>query len=441
MVFALISKVFCRVIKKKSTLNVFSLLVIRYGSTALAFFIGLIIARSYGSLATGTYYLFVSMVNFFALLSKFGSERMLTRVGGAESITPKLKSIWLKSMVVASVLSFFVSMALFAVGPYLFHWFYSFEDSQLLVFLTIVTLFPLSFLGLNCGLLRGLKMPKLAALFDGLLLQGLIFILIIFLALRVIEDAQVCSLYAYSASVIIVSLFSIFAVAYSLRNVEFSFKSVSYANIFVDSWPLFGVSVIVFLTNWTSSFFLAAIASESEVGIYNICWRIVLFLGMVMMVFNNINSPYFSKLYSDGNIDRLEDRARRTSKLCLIIGVLVYAPLFIYGEFILGIFGPDFISGLDAMLILSAGQLFSMSFGSVGYILMMTGHGKVQRNLNLCSLVLLFLSAPILIAQYGIVGAAISTSLVISFNNVAASIAVRRFVGIQVFPLINARFS
>ena len=100
--------------------------------------------------------------------------------------------------------------------------------------------------------------------------------------------------------------------------------------------------------------------------------------------------------------------------------MVFYPNYFIIGlkaEFILSIFGYDFVTGKYALLILLFGQLVNVICGSVGYILMMTNKQKKLRNFVFYSAIINIILNFMLIPKYGIMGSAISSTISLSIWN------------------------
>ena len=75
-------------------------------------------------------------------------------------------------------------------------------------------------------------------------------------------------------------------------------------------------------------------------------------------------------------------------------------------DFLLGIFGPEFICGKQILIILCVGQFINVSTGSVGQILAMTNREKLLRISVLSGTVLNLLLNITLVPNFGMEGAA-----------------------------------
>ena len=77
---------------------------------------------------------------------------------------------------------------------------------------------------------------------------------------------------------------------------------------------------------------------------------------------------------------------------------------------IMALFGSQFRRGGTVLLILGVGQAIIVFAGSVGTLLMMSGHEKKVRNSNLLAALACVGAAGVLVPRLGAIGAAISVS-------------------------------
>ena len=98
------------------------------------------------------------------------------------------------------------------------------------------------------------------------------------------------------------------------------------------------------------------------------------------------------------------------------------------------LFGQDFTRGGMALSILALGQAVNAATGSVGPLLMMTGHEQDIRNSSIFAAVLMGISALILIPSHGLLGAVISSATAVAGMNLFNSVLVKLRLGFFVFP-------
>jgi O-antigen/teichoic acid export membrane protein len=117
-----------------------------------------------------------------------------------------------------------------------------------------------------------------------------------------------------------------------------------------------------------------------------------------------------ARLYAAGEIERLQRVVTTAARAVLLVSLPIAAPLILFGDWLLSFFGPNFTTGRTALAILTAGQLFNVAIGSVGQLLVMTGHeGDAARGIGIGALLNIVLCAA-LIPRWGMEGAATATA-------------------------------
>ncbi|MFB2895357.1 polysaccharide biosynthesis C-terminal domain-containing protein [Aerosakkonemataceae cyanobacterium BLCC-F50] len=105
--------------------------------------------------------------------------------------------------------------------------------------------------------------------------------------------------------------------------------------------------------------------------------------------------------------------------------------LMTFTEPVLSLFGSGFIAADWSLKVLVFGQLVNALCGSVGYLMIMTGHQNQSFRVIFCSALLNVVLNAILIPFFGIVGAAIATSFTMIVWNVWLSILVVKYIGVR----------
>ena len=125
------------------------------------------------------------------------------------------------------------------------------------------------------------------------------------------------------------------------------------------------------------------------------------------------------------------------TKILFFAGLIILLFIFFLSDSILSLWGKEFTNAKNCLIILCVGQFFNIGTGAVGYLLSMTGHEKVLRNITILSLILSVLLNLVLINLIGILGAAIATSSVIIINNLVKAFFVYKKIGISINQISN----
>ncbi|WP_262461091.1 lipopolysaccharide biosynthesis protein [Alloalcanivorax balearicus] len=174
--------------------------------------------------------------------------------------------------------------------------------------------------------------------------------------------------------------------------------------------------------------------SSAELGLFKASQQTSVLIGFVLIVLNAVFPPRFASLYRQGKIDALGRLARQGA----LLGVVVAAPLLLlcllFPGWVLGWFGEGFGDGEWLLRIIAIAQAVNVSTGSVSFLLNMTGHERLARNIALICNALGLLAFFVLIPPFGAFGAALALAFVLVVQNLATLLFVWRRLGIWTLP-------
>lgn len=178
---------------------------------------------------------------------------------------------------------------------------------------------------------------------------------------------------------------------------------------------------------------LGLLRDEIEVGVYRIA---VMGAGLVafgIQTMNLVISPRISNLYSTGQMEELQKVVASSCGIVFIFSTFSALALFFFGAFFLEfVFGKDFRTGHNALLILALGHLVSSVFGgSASMVLNMVGHERITLKGCLLGFIANVGLNFLLIPYLGLNGAAIATALSLILFSCILWWTVRRLVAID----------
>ncbi len=186
---------------------------------------------------------------------------------------------------------------------------------------------------------------------------------------------------------------------------------------FIFSYPLCLSELLVLALARGTILMLGYFQPSVEVGIYDIALKIALLVRMPLDISNLILAPVIGELYSQGNWSKLGTLFKVSTKWLFALSILVFLIINLLANSILIIFGSEFVTGLAALRVLSLGYLINVSTGSVGWMLIVSGHTKIHLLNSTTALLLTLILGFLLIPGYGFMGAAIavcSTEIIIN---------------------------
>jgi O-antigen/teichoic acid export membrane protein len=210
---------------------------------------------------------------------------------------------------------------------------------------------------------------------------------------------------------------------------ECYFRSVS-SNLMIMNVSNF---VLVWFGVWISGFIL----SVSDVAYLGAAQRLAQVITFLLIGFNGVVAPLFSKLYSTGAFDDLEKLAKHSAWYMFIFNIPIVLVLVLYGELLLSFFGTEFVVAYPYLLIILIGQFVNVLTGSVGFLLSMVGYDKIVKNIVIVSGGASVLMSVTLGYWFGVVGVSLSISLGIAMNNLLLAYLVYKKLGFVLVPFLQ----
>jgi O-antigen/teichoic acid export membrane protein len=299
---------------------------------------------------------------------------------------------------------------------------------------------PLTVLMLCGEMLKGLQKVNLATFIQllgvPLLSVGLAIGSIV--GLGRLDLQGVTLIYALATTIV-----CLFAIGYGVRSLPIVrvVQSVSGWTLLRQGTPFLGVTACSLALSSIDILLLGVWTDGQTVATYGIATRIAALTAFFLAGVNSVVSPKFAMLYADRQYDKLARLAGQASALTIVLTLPLLIPLLCFPTFFLNFFGAEYVSGATALVILVLGQLFNALTGSVGCLLLMTGREKLMQ-LNLVGVVIFsVLMNIVVIPRFGIVGAAVTSSLsLVILNGVSVALVYQKF-SIIVSPFLCFNFA
>jgi len=185
----------------------------------------------------------------------------------------------------------------------------------------------------------------------------------------------------------------------------------------VVSFPLLFMAGMQLLLVQIDIIMIGAILGAEQAGIYAVASRITGLVVFGLSAVNAIAAPMISELYSTARHLALQRVVTLSARGVFAFALVASISLAIFGEYLLGWFGEEFVKAYEPLLILLIGQVINAMSGSVGYLMVMTGHQKQAAIILGVSATINVLMNVILIYILGIIGAAIATAITTALWN------------------------
>ncbi|MCU0524318.1 MAG: flippase [Elainella sp. Prado103] len=195
--------------------------------------------------------------------------------------------------------------------------------------------------------------------------------------------------------------------------------------------PLLFIDGSFLVLNQTDTLMIGGLLNPSAVGIYNVAFKTANWVHFILASVNAIAAPLFASLYAQGKRQELQQVVSVVARWMFYPSLGAAIGLVVFAEPVLGLFGQDFVRAKWALMVLIIGQLVNVGAGSVGYLLIMTGHqnqcAMVVGWTGLLNLILNAIGIPLL----GIVGAATATAISMSLWNIWMNVLVVKYLGVN----------
>ena len=194
----------------------------------------------------------------------------------------------------------------------------------------------------------------------------------------------------------------------------------------------YGIAALQFVLSQADMIILGHYEAARLVGIYAVAMALVGFVSIVLDSVNQIFSPIISELHATGNRLVLQQLYSTLTKWILVLTLPLAITLLVFSRAVMSVFGATFTAGANVVVIGAVGQLLNCAVGSVGFLLLMSGHQAELMRIEAVNAALLLILNLVLVPRFGIAGAAIATACTTITTNVWALNSVRRIL--KIFP-------
>ena len=180
---------------------------------------------------------------------------------------------------------------------------------------------------------------------------------------------------------------------------------------------------------WGDRFLLSIISNPSEVAQYDISLKIAM---LIMIVTEALKSTYASVFARHAlEPEKLKIDIRRSTRVGFVVSSGIFLFIVIFGKFILGLFGPEFVDSYFILIIISLGYTMSTFFGQADNVLEMCG---LIKHYVKYYFIIIFLSlglGVVLSINFGALGMAIGFAVGNFFFQAIASYIVKSKISIK----------
>lgn len=204
-------------------------------------------------------------------------------------------------------------------------------------------------------------------------------------------------------------------------------------SLFDYSKYVFVSSVGGYFYSWMDIAIIGFFLTQSDVGIYEIAWRV----SAIVMLFSTSLAttifPQVSQWDAEDATERIASLLSEAIAPALFVAVPAFFGVVLFAEEILGlVFGAEYTAGWLLLIILMGEKVIQSVHVLLGRSLQAIDRPDLAAKAGLISIALNLVLNVVLIYEYGIVGAAVATAFSFIVNSVLHAHYLSRFVSIRV---------
>ncbi|MBS9904769.1 oligosaccharide flippase family protein [Vibrio alginolyticus] len=192
-------------------------------------------------------------------------------------------------------------------------------------------------------------------------------------------------------------------------------------------------SIFTNVLQWGSLVIAGFFISTAEIGLLAAAQRTSLLIGFVLITINFVVAPMFASLYKERQMLKLQNLSRLACRANVGLAIVPVIICTLFPEFVMQFFGEEFLAAAPLLVVLSLGQLVNVATGSVGFLLLMSGHERTMKYITISSGTVSICLLVTLCQMFGVIGAAWAMAIGMAIQNLAALYFVKRYLGF--FPI------
>ncbi|WP_422116314.1 lipopolysaccharide biosynthesis protein [Brachybacterium sp. UNK5269] len=406
-------------------------------NAGLAFVVTWMIARGLGAGATGDFFLLTALFMISTSVIGLGADTGLVRalsgaraVGQHRDIRPTLRAALLPVIVVGSVL---VTVLLLSAGQ-LASWLALGSSGASTLRLLALALVPAALTGILLAGSRGLGRVRTYTLVQNLFIP--ICRLLMVAAAVVLLGSTSAVVWAWAVPLFLAAAIAALALSRQVGAetdrgvaVPATERKVISRRFWAFSLPRGGSIIIERALDWADVLLVIALLGPRAGGVYGVVTRIVQAGGMLEAALRIVLGPRLSTAIAQGE-HRAAERLYQQVTQFLILGAWpFYLAVAVFADVILGLFGPEFISGAPALIVLASAMALKNMAGALQTVLLMAGRSSWQLRNKAIQLVVLIVLAVVLLPLWGLIGAALAFAVSVLVDTLLAVFQVHRLLG------------
>jgi len=391
---------------------------------AVSYLFGILIARQIGAENYGLYTLGVTAVTLTSLITSAGLARGLMRfasISRGEGQGADLRYLSMVTLATGGGLSLVAALVFWFFPDVILSVMHWSDKQEMLILLPVlaITIPAMTLTGIAIAGTQVFRTMRYRALVTHII-QPLVKLGVALLLIITFGMELMAPVLGFVTAQVVGALLALFFLTRLIRSIPKQVEDHTglERKLISFSAPLMLTNVVAYLNGRTELLVLGIFLAADSVGVYNAAVRLAGLGLIVLTAFNAIFSPVVSDLHNRGRVAQLSTLFKLVTRWIFAAAMPIFLVQMLFAPQIMGLFGPEFEEGAQALRLLSIGQIINLATGAVGVMLIMSGRSNIA---FINSVVMLLIALALdfwLVPVYGLMGAAAAGAFVIASVNI-----------------------
>lgn len=391
----------------------------------------------------GAYFLMFSVVALSAIIGKFGLDQVALKGVAkylAENKQADIKALLRFVLSWSAITAIGVSAIYVLIGDDIVEHLFDVKHSVLLVALLAAWILMLVMHGVLTETLRGFHAIGAASLTAALIPAFTwVFLVILFYTQQIapLEVVLILTVAAVFGAVVVAGTL-VYKQANKLAVGGSALSVDQKKQIMTPALAFLITNIMLFAVTQADIWILGIFESQEEVAVYGAASRLALTTMMITSLLYAVLPSRVVEYYSRNRRSELEQLLKKSAGFATVAALPIMMIFLIFPVFVLSIvYGSYYEKGADILMILTFAQFVHVVTGMRGYVLMLTGHERLQMKISVLGGVLNILFCIIGVTWGGALGVAIGAASALVIQCMLELIAVRRNIGLWTYSSFN----
>lgn len=182
---------------------------------------------------------------------------------------------------------------------------------------------------------------------------------------------------------------------------------------------IFGAQFLNLLSRTVDTFILSAKSARglSDAAVFTIATYVVTLMEIPQRSINSITVPVLAEAWKNKNLAAIRSVYSKSVTNLLVIGLIIFSVIWLNSHNLSAYLGKDFTGIEKIVLLMGIGKLIDLGTGANSQVIGTSSYWKVDFTTNVLYTILALPLNYILIADYGLIGAAYSSLISLTFYN------------------------